>query len=223
LTTPADRNLASECVGQYLLTRPQQFSNLLDVISYQGTYLFKDHAKSPSWRVRATFIAAIRFTMSDSTDAGRALDAILGARVVEFFNLLKDPELEVRRQTLVTLNAAAHSKPFLIKNQLPHLLPLLYTELEPRKELMRVVVMGPFKHTIDDGLEARRSAYEALYSVLENLFPAINKMDEFVAKVVKGLDDQHEIKILCSLMLTRLATAAPLEIQNCVLPSDKFG
>src|SRR5947207_14039508 len=33
LASPADRNLASECVGQYLLTRPQQFSNLLDVVS----------------------------------------------------------------------------------------------------------------------------------------------------------------------------------------------
>jgi len=79
---------------------------------------------------------------------------------------------------------------------------------------MRVVVMGPFKHTIDDGLEARRSAYEALYSVLENLFPAIDDVEEFVAKVVKGLDDQHEIKILCSLMLTRLAAAAALETQK---------
>ena len=158
--------------------------------------------------------------MSDSTEAGRALDTILGGRIVEFFNLLKDPELEVRRQALVTLNATAHSKPFLIKIQLSTLLPLLYVSLEPRKELMRVVVMGPFRHTIDDGLEARRSAYEALYSVLENLFPAIDNVDQFVAKVVKGLDDQHEIKILCSLMLTRLASAAPLETQNCITSSD---
>src|SRR5205814_4246229 len=132
---------------------------------------------------------------------------ILGTRIVEFFNLLRDEELEVRRQALVTLNAAAHSKPYVIKNQLSLLLPLLYAELTPRKELMRVVVMGPFKHTIDDGLEGRRSAYEALYSVLENLFPAIDDVDEFDSKVVMGLDDQHEIKILCSLMLTRLAAA----------------
>jgi cullin-associated NEDD8-dissociated protein 1 len=154
--------------------------------------------------------------MSDSTDSGNALDIILASRIVEFFNLLCDLELEVRRQALVTLNATSHSKPFLIKTQLSKLLPLLYAELEPRKQLMRVVVMGPFKHTIDDGLETRRSAYEALYSVLENLFAAIDDVDEFVAKVVRGLDDQHEIKILCSLMLTRLAAAAPLETQNCM-------
>jgi len=157
--------------------------------------------------------------MSDSTETGYTLDTILGGRIVEFFSLLRDEELEVRRQALVTLNGAAHSKPYLIRPRLSHLLPLLYGELEPRKELMRVVVMGPFRHTIDDGLEARRSAYEALYSVLENLFPAIDNVDLFVAKVVKGLDDQHEIKILCSLMLTRLAAAAPLETQNCNFPS----
>lgn len=155
--------------------------------------------------------------MSDSSEAGHALDAVIAPRIDQFFNVLKDPELEVRRQALVTLNGAAHSKPLLIKNHLIHLLPLLYRELEPRKELMRVVVMGPFKHTIDDGLEARRSAYETLYSVLENLFAAIDNVDEFVGKVVKGLEDQHEIKILCSLMLTRLAAAAPLETQNCTL------
>ena len=160
--------------------------------------------------------------MSDSTDAGRALEAVIAHRVVEFFKLIKDGELEVRRQALVTLNGAAHSKPFLIQKHLSQLLPLLYSELEPRKELMRTVVMGPFRHTIDDGLEARRSAYEALYSVLENLFPAIENVDEFIVKVVKGLNDQHEIKVLCSLMLTRLAGAAPLETQNCTLLYNIF-
>jgi cullin-associated NEDD8-dissociated protein 1 len=178
--------------------------------------LIQTQARSPLWHVRATFIAAIRFTTSESSEASRALDTILTTRIVEFFELLKDPELECRRQALLTLNAAAHSKPFLIQNELARLLPYLYFELEPRKELIRVVVMGPFKHTIDDGLEARRSAYEALYSVLENLFPAINNMHAFVGKVIKGLDDKHEIKILCSLMLTRLAAAAPLETQSCM-------
>jgi cullin-associated NEDD8-dissociated protein 1 len=151
--------------------------------------------------------------MSDSTDTSTSLDTVLGARITEVFSLLKDDELEVRRQALVTLNGTAHSKPFLIRHQLANLLPMLYRELEPRKELMRTVTMGPFKHTIDDGLETRRSAYEALYSLLENLFPAIEIVDELVQKVVKGLDDQHEIKILCSLMLSRLAAAAPLETQ----------
>jgi len=152
--------------------------------------------------------------MSDSTDASNSLDTVLGARIIEVFSLIKDEELEVRRQALVTLNGAAHSKPFVIQHQLGQLLPLLYCELEPRKELMRTVTMGPFKHIIDDGLETRRSAYEALYSVLENLFPAIENVDELVEKVVKGLDDQHEIKILCSLMLSRLAALAPLETQK---------
>jgi len=154
--------------------------------------------------------------MSDSSEAGRALDIYLGGRIVDIFSLLEDQELEVRRQALVALNGAAHSKPYLIRKQLSHLLHLLYRELEPRKELIRVVVMGPFKHTIDDGLETRRSAYEALYSVLENLFLAIDNVDEFVAKVVKGLDDQHEIKILCSLMVVKLAAVAPLETQSCI-------
>src|SRR5579871_4035978 len=73
LSTPADRNLASECVGQYLLSRPQYFSNLLPVIFYQSCSDLQTLSKSSSWHVRATFLGAIRFTMSDSTETSSSL------------------------------------------------------------------------------------------------------------------------------------------------------
>lgn len=53
-------------------------------------------------------------------------------------------------------NSAAHNKPSLIRDLLPDLQPLLYEETKVRKQLIREVEMGPFKHTVDDGLDLRK-------------------------------------------------------------------
>ena len=43
---------------------------------------------------------------------------------------------------------------------LPTLLPLLYGETVKKPELRHEVNLGPFKHTVDDGLEIRKAAFE---------------------------------------------------------------
>jgi len=53
-------------------------------------------------------------------------------------------------------NSAAHNKPGLIRDLLTSVLPLLYKETKVRKDLIREVEMGPFKHTVDDGLDLRK-------------------------------------------------------------------
>lgn len=53
-------------------------------------------------------------------------------------------------------NSAAHNKPSLIRDLLTQLQPRLYEETRVRKELIREVEMGPFKHTVDDGLDLRK-------------------------------------------------------------------
>ena len=35
-----------------------------------------------------------------------------------------------------------------------------------RPELVRTVQMGPWQHKVDDGLEARKTAYETLYTLV---------------------------------------------------------
>jgi hypothetical protein len=58
----------------------------------------------------------------------------------------------------------------LIEDQLPALLPKLYDETTPKPELIRIMEMGPWRHKIDDGLEARRTAYETMYTLVSLLF-----------------------------------------------------
>lgn len=99
-------------------------------------------------------IQAIRYTLSDSDES---FDSVLKAMLIDMLKvMLLDSELENRRLALTTLNAAAHNKPELINPNLPQLLPLVMNDSQIKPELIREVMMGPFKHKVDDGLEVRK-------------------------------------------------------------------
>ena len=70
--------------------------------------------------------------------------------------ILADGDMEIRRHALSTLNSAAHNKPELILGHFNVLMPYVMEESVIKKELIREVQMGPFKHMIDDGLEVRK-------------------------------------------------------------------
>ena len=108
--------------------------------------------KSPS--VRAMVIQAIRYTLPDVDEA---FDAVLKTLLIDMLiAMMHDSELENRRLALTTLNSAAHNKPDLILPHLTQLLPLVMNESVIKADLVREVMMGPFKHKVDDGLEVRK-------------------------------------------------------------------
>ena len=72
----------------------------------------------------------------------------------------------VRRVTLSALNSAARTKPHIIRDHLNALLPKLYKETVVNTDLIRTVQMGPWTHKVDDGLEARKTAYETMYTLV---------------------------------------------------------
>ena len=73
-------------------------------------------------------------------------------------------------------------------------MPQLYNETQKRKELIREVEMGPFKHEVDDGLDLRKAAFECMYTLLEK---CIDRLDifEFLSHVQDGLKDHYDIKV----------------------------
>uniref|UniRef100_A0A8D3CDP9 TATA-binding protein interacting (TIP20) domain-containing protein n=1 Tax=Scophthalmus maximus TaxID=52904 RepID=A0A8D3CDP9_SCOMX len=126
----------------------------------------------------------------------------------DFLKTLEDPDLNVRRVALVTFNSAAHNKPSLIRELLDSVLPQLYNETKVRKELIREVEMGPFKHTVDDGLDLRKAAFECMYTLLDS---CLDRLDifTFLNHVEDGLKDHYDIKMLTFLMLARLSSLCP--------------
>lgn len=81
-------------------------------------------------------------------------------------NILTRVTQNVRRLALSALNSAARTKPYLIRDHLPTLLPSLYAEMKVNPDLIRTVQMGPWTHKVDDGLDARKTAWETLYTLV---------------------------------------------------------
>lgn len=186
------RNVVAECLGRLALLDRQALIPRLRECLNQDSPL-----------TRSTVITAIKFVVTDQPQ-----DELLKTSIGEFLSCLVDPDIRVRRVALVAFNSIAHNKPSLIKDLLPDILPQLYSETKVKSDLIREVEMGPFKHTIDDGLDIRKAAFECMYTLLD---ACLDKLDvfEFLSHVEEGLNDHYDIKMLTYLMLTRLSYLCP--------------
>ncbi|XP_073957358.1 cullin-associated and neddylation-dissociated 1 isoform X1 [Choristoneura fumiferana] len=188
------RNVVAECLGKLCLLEPQSLLPHL-----------KEFLKSPEPLTRTTAVTAVKFTISDQP---QAIDPLLRACMSELLVPLCDPSLGVRRVALVAFNSAAHNKPSLIRDLLPAVLPTIYSETKVKKELIREVEMGPFKHSVDDGLDLRKAAFECMYTLLGTCLDRLDVF-EFLRHVEDGLRDHYDIKMLTYLMCARLAQLCP--------------
>ncbi|EGN92705.1 hypothetical protein SERLA73DRAFT_98928 [Serpula lacrymans var. lacrymans S7.3] len=194
------RNVAAACLGKLTTTHPSR-------------YLPQLHARIHDENIaaRATVVSAIRYTLAESATS---YDELLAPLIMDFLSLMIDKDLTVRRLTLSLLNSAARTKPHLIREHLASLLPSLYKETIINPDLIRTVQMGPWTHKVDDGLEARKTAYETMYTLLDT---CLSKLDlhEFLSRVLPGLsDDSDEIKVICHMMLFRLSQVAPTSVSQ---------
>jgi len=126
--------------------------------------------------------------------------------------------INVRLSTISLLNSIAHNKPHLLQQNLQEILPKLYEQTLIRKELIREVMMGPFKHSVDDGLDLRKAAFECMYTLLDTLY---NKLDmlNFVKYVQNGLKDNYGIKMLTFHLVIRMSALCP---EACVTNIDQL-
>ncbi|XP_019849564.1 PREDICTED: cullin-associated NEDD8-dissociated protein 1-like [Amphimedon queenslandica] len=196
-TEEGTRNVVAECVGKLTLVDPQTLLPKL-----------KENLASESAHVRGTVITAFKYTISDQP---HPIDSQLQDCIEEFMKSISDSDLNVRRMSLVAFNSAAHNKPSLIADLLDTILPNLYNETKVKKELIRQVEMGPFKHTVDDGLDLRKAAFECMYTLLETCLTRIDVF-EFINHVEDGLRDHYDIKMLTFLLLVRLSYLRPTTV-----------
>ncbi|KAG5951190.1 hypothetical protein E4U53_003601 [Claviceps sorghi] len=195
--TTDNRVVCAECVGRLVTLDPGAFMPKLQSVLTD---------KSPG--IRGMAVQAVRYTLPESD---QAFDAMLKTTLIPMLlTMLQDSDTEIRRLAMTTLNSAAHNKPDLILPHLGQLMPFVLTESVIKPELVKEVMLGPFKHTVDDGLEVRKSAYETLYALMETAFTRINNID-FYDRIVAGLRDDNDIRQLCNLMVTKLIVIDPDE------------
>jgi len=193
-----NRAVCAECIGRLVTLKPTQYMPKLQPLLHHE-----------SVAVRSMAVSAVRYTLPESDDA---FDTTLRTVLVDMMlTVLQDPDMEVRRLALTTLNSAAHNKPDLTLPHLAQMLPFVLEETVIKPELVREVTMGPFKHTVDDGLELRKTAYDTLYALMDSAFSRINGI-AFFDRVIAGLKDDNDIRQLCNLMVTKLIVIEPTEI-----------
>lgn len=197
----SEDNLAvgAECIGRLAMIDP-------------GTYLPELHhyLRDPEPIVRGTVITAFRFTLADSSDAYNSF--MKNTMVSLLMTMLNDPEISNRRLAVTTLNSAIHNKPDVMISQLGQILPVVLADTHVKKELLRQVSFGPFKITVDDGLDLRKSAYETLYALLDTPTALSHiSVPMIYDRILDGIPDDHDIRTLCNLMIGKLAVVDPDE------------
>ncbi|KAF4529720.1 hypothetical protein B566_EDAN015349 [Ephemera danica] len=197
------RNVVAECLGKLTLIDPDTLMPHL-----------RDSLNSESAHMRTIAVTAIKFTISDQP---QSIDPLLRQHMGQFLAALRDEDPNVRRVALVAFNSAAHNKPSLVRDLLDDVLPQLYEETKIKKKLIREVEMGPFKHTVDDGLDIRKAAFECMYTLLDACMDRLDVF-AFLDHVQNGLKDHYDIKMLTYLMVARLAQLCPSAVlQRLVL------
>ncbi|RCI11754.1 hypothetical protein L249_7676 [Ophiocordyceps polyrhachis-furcata BCC 54312] len=206
-----NRVVCAECVGRLVMLDSTVFMPKLETLlrdSSPGIRGMATLLRDSSPGIRGMAVQAVRYTLPESDEA---FDAVLQKTLFGMLLvMLQDSDMETRRLAMSTLNSAAHNKPDLMLPHLGKLVPFVLDESVVKPELVKEVMLGPFKHTVDDGLEVRKSAYETLYALMETALSRINIVDLY-DRVVAGLKDDNDIRQLCNLMVTKLMTLDPDE------------
>ncbi|KAJ7551601.1 hypothetical protein O6H91_06G021400 [Diphasiastrum complanatum] len=189
------RNVVAECLGKLAILEPGKLVPAL-----------KERTLSSSAFTRATVVIAIKYTI---VDRPQPIDMHIKPCIDSFLMLIRDEDRHVRRAAVSALSTAAHNKAVLVKDLLPALLPLLYDQTVIKKELIRTVDLGPFKHTVDDGLELRKGAFECVDTLLDNCLDQIDPSSFIDPYLLSGLSDHYDVKMPCHLILSKLAEKCP--------------
>ncbi|KAK1276188.1 Cullin-associated NEDD8-dissociated protein 1 [Acorus gramineus] len=189
------RNVVAECLGKIALIEPKKIVHAL-----------KERTRSPTAFTRATVVIAVKYSIVERPEK---IDEIIYPEISSFLMLIKDDDRHVRRAAVLALSTAAHNKPNLIKGLLTELLPLLYDQTVVKKDLIRTVDLGPFKHTVDDGLELRKAAFECVDTLLDSCLDQMNPSSFITPYLASGLHDHYDVKMPCHLILSKLANKCP--------------
>ena len=225
------RNMVAECLGALANLDPKTVFAALGEHAKEGG---KEGGGADQY-TRWTVVTALKFSLTSfgratggqggGSAGGRA--AVYLATEEEGRALLKETmahslsiqvdektgtnkDLDVVRATLLLVNAAAHHQPRVLLPFLQsHAVPLLFKSLELK--LLRKVNLGPFTHTVDDGLPLRKAAFACVDTLLDSL-PSVLEMTSFMPYLAKGLEDKDDVQLVAHQILGKAARTSPVSL-----------
>ena len=204
LTTSEDegkRSVAAECLGKLCLLVPQ-------VICTAILEMYTDSSKEN----RTVAATATRFALcigtNPSSDNNRLISEFFYKHADSFVTLLGDPEVQVRRATLVTLNSVIRQNSLLIPGETlrKNIAPLVLHETEIRNELIEKIRVGTSFLIQDHGLEARKVAFDCLSAILL-VCPEALDLCSVLSHLGAGLRDDNDIVIMAIGACSRLTSS----------------
>ena len=209
----ATRNVVAECLGRLAARDPAgplvaRLAELSDPTV--------DAGKDPNARITAVTAAKHLATTLARGDDASASSSAAAAALASFAGgkTLRDADRGVRRAAVLTLSAAAHARPASVLPLLPEVLPILLESAAVDESLVRVVDLGPFKVTVDDGLDLRRAAFECVDTLLDgclrpdapgNPLERLAAASGIVAALVGGVGDHYDVKMIAHSALAKLS------------------
>ncbi|KEP62733.1 UNVERIFIED_CONTAM: HEAT repeat-containing protein [Hammondia hammondi] len=206
----SDRCVLSECLGQLCL---------LDPPAVIPTVLLLFQTQSAD--ARRTALGCVRSLWgSPSLLDEKEREAIKRS----FLACQSDPDLAVRRdlmaalQVLVGLPCPGGVARWFSTRELRRVVEALALEIEVKPELIRQVDLGPFRHTVDDGLPLRKSAYSLLRALLQASSPLcleeVVPREHLVAFAVNGLTDTNDdVQVLAAGVVSQLASSVSTSLK----------
>src|SRR5690606_8165339 len=118
--------------------------------------------KSQNNLIRATIVKSFKYGGAKDTDP-----MVLEFCVSDLINMVRDPDLTVKKNALEGLNAIVHNQPLILRNEIEKLQEVVLFETTIKPELITEVDLGPFKHKNDEGIPIRKAAYGLIDSLVE--------------------------------------------------------
>ena len=194
---------------------------------------------------RATAVDAAKHALVHASFTTREQHYDLLGKLPGFVNdttLASNTDARTRVAAMRCLSAAAHADADALVSSRFHdwiakVAPRLFAQTPVDTSLVRVVDLGPFKHTVDDGLETRKAAFECLATLLDAFRTSAegassrgdcdflkNAPSCFATGVatasVLGCKDHYDVKIVAHGLVCALVTRSSLgtEALRVVLP-----
>ena len=195
------RNVVAECLGLLAVNDAESLVPRL-----------AEKVSGGDAKTRATAVLAVKYAVLSlgASDDG-ALGVVAGVLPAFVGSIpCRDEDLDVRRAAVQTLSAAAHANPTLARPILPDALPAVFEQTAIDKSLVRIVDLGPFKHTVDDGLELRKAAFECCDTLLDACLPGEHEIvagaaSGYAEVLVTGLGDHYDVKMTSHALFAKLA------------------
>lgn len=195
------RMMVAECMGTLLSAYTFKIAPVLYSLNADGD-------KTASW----TIVSSLRHALSLETVPLNIPP--LTECVKHYLYLLTHDDLEVRKASLLLVNAGMHHNTDIMQPYLSdRVSKVLFETLDTKR--IKTVDLGPFKHTIDEYLPLRKAALTCIETIFDTSIESLDTAS-LVSRLPKLLGDKDEIKLQIHQIIMKVVAHLPSTVLSVI-------